>query len=258
MKHNYLFYVQYLGIRYAGWQKQVGVRTVQGTLERSFRYLLGEGRCKILGAGRTDAGVSANRAAFELFSPVPIDMNAICYQVNQYLPADIRLLGVREVGKDFNIIHDVVWKEYRYNLAFGKKFHPFAGGNLSYFAGDLDIDLMKRGLALLLGTHDFRQFCSVDKVTNNYVRTILETSLSRHPQAGIGYVPNDSHTIVFKGKGFLRYQVRIMVGALVDLGMGKLSLEQFEAALARPGNGPIAVQAPPYGLVLEDVVFRNS
>lgn len=254
---TYLFHVQYLGLRYAGWQRQEGVRTIQGTLERSFRYLLGEERYKILGAGRTDAGVSANRAAFELFSPIPIDLDSICYQVNKYLPSDIRLLEVKEVGKNFNIIHDVAWKEYRYNLAFGEKFHPFAGGYLSYFAGNPDIHLMREGLALLQGMHDFRRFCSVDKITDNYMRTILETSFSKHPQAGIGYVPRESYTIVFKGKGFLRYQVRIMVGALVDLGMGKLSLDEFEAAIFGKGNGPIAVQAPPYGLVLEDVVFSN-
>jgi tRNA pseudouridine38-40 synthase len=255
--YTYLFHVQYLGLRYAGWQKQEGVRTIQGTLEKTFRHCLGEERFKILGAGRTDAGVSANRGAFELFSPIPIDLDSICYQVNQYLPPDIRLLEVREVGKDFNIIHDVAWKEYRYNIAFGEKFHPFAGGYLSYFAGNPDIDLMREGLALLQGTHDFRRFCSVDKVTDSYVRTILETSFSEHPQSGIGYVPGESYTIGFKGKGFLRYQVRIMVGALVDLGMAKLSLAEFEAALSGQGNGPIAVQAPPFGLVLEDVVFRN-
>lgn len=257
MKHTYLFYVQYLGLRYAGWQKQEGVRTIQGTLERTFRHSLGDERFKILGAGRTDAGVSANRAAFELFSQIPINLDSVCDQTNQYLPTDIRLLEVREVGKDFNIIHDVAWKEYRYNLAFGEKFHPFAGGYLSYFAGNPDIDLMQEGLALLQGTHDFRRFCSVDKITDNYVRTILETSFSKHPQAGIGYVPEESYTIGFKGKGFLRYQIRIMVGALVDLGMGKLSLVEFEKALLGTENGPIAIQAPPYGLVLENVVFSN-
>jgi tRNA pseudouridine38-40 synthase len=195
--------------------------------------------------------------AFELFSPVPIDLDTICYQVNQYLPPDIRLLEVREVGKDFNIIQDVAWKEYRYNIAFGEKFHPFAGGYLSYFAGNPDIELMQEGLALLKGMHDFRRFCSVDKITDNYVRTILETSFSRHPQAGLGYIPEQSYTMEFKGKGFLRYQVRIMVGALIDLGLGKLSLAEFEEALSGQGSGAIAIQAPAHGLVLEDVVFRN-
>ena len=165
--YTYLFHVQYLGLRYAGWQKQEGVRTIQGTLERSFRFLLGDERLKILGAGRTDAGVSANRAAFELFSPITIDLDSICRQLNLNLPADIRLLEVQEVEKTFNIIHDVAWKEYRYNLAFGEKFHPFAGGYLSYFAGDPDIALMQEGLASLRGTHDFRGFCSPDKVTDN-------------------------------------------------------------------------------------------
>lgn len=256
--YTYLFHVQYLGLRYAGWQKQEGVRTIQGTLERTFRHSLGEERFKILGAGRTDAGVSANRAAFELFSPVPIELGTICYKVNQYLPTDIRLLEVREVGKDFNIIHDVAWKEYRYNVAFGEKFHPFAGGYLGYFAGNPDIELIQEGLALLQGVHDFRRFCSVDKISDNYERTILETSISRHPQAGLGYIPEQSYTMGFKGKGFLRYQVRIMVGALIDLGMGKLSLAEFGEALSGQGSGPIAIQAPAQGLVLENVTFSRE
>jgi tRNA pseudouridine38-40 synthase len=255
--YTYLFHVQYLGLRYAGWQKQEGVRTIQGTLERSFRYLLGQERFKILAAGRTDAGVSANRAAFELFSQIPINLDSICDQANQNLPTDIRLLEVQEIGRDFNIIHDVAWKEYRYNLAFGEKFHPFAGGYLGYFAGNPDIELIQGGLALLKGIHDFRRFCSVDKISDNYDRTILETSLSRHPQAGLGYIPEKSYTMGFKGKGFLRYQVRIMVGALIDLGMGKLSLAEFEEALSGQGSGAIAIQAPAHGLVLEDIVFSK-
>jgi tRNA pseudouridine38-40 synthase len=255
--YTYLFYVQYLGLRYAGWQKQEGAKTIQGTLERSFRYFIGDERFKILGAGRTDAGVSANRAAFEVFSRIPLDLESACNRVNQYLPADIRLLEVQEIGREFNIIHDVEWKEYRYNLAFGEKFHPFAGGYLAYFVGTPDIESIQKGLALLKGMHDFRRFCSVDKITDNYVRTILETSFSRHLQAGLGYIPEQSYTIGFKGKGFLRYQVRIMVGALVDLGLGKLSLAGFEEALSSKGSGPIAIQAPAHGLVLEDIVFSK-
>jgi tRNA pseudouridine38-40 synthase len=117
---------------------------------------------------------------------------------------------------------------------------------------------MKKALSLLEGTHDFRRFCSIDKITDNYIRTILEASLAPHEQAGIGYIPKDCFSIRFRGKGFLRYQVRIMVGALVDLGLGKLSLGEFEEALSGNGTGPIAVQAPPYGLVLENIMFSRE
>jgi len=220
--------------------------------------MLGHEDFTVLGASRTDAGVSCNRGAFELFLKHPLETNDFIYDLNMNLPADIRVLEGASVPTDFNVIQDVMWKEYHYHFAIGDKFHPFVAGTLSFFPGDYDLGLMREGVKAFIGTQDFRRFCSIDKVTDNYVRTVFESSLETHPQAGTVDVPPNSLVFKIKGDGFLRYQVRIMTAALVDLGSGKLSLERMQEALNDPEAKPIAMTAPSNGLVLWDLAFRKN
>ena len=251
----YLFFVQYLGLRYAGWQKQKEKKTIQGSLEKAFRHTLGHEDFSLLGAGRTDAGVSANQAAFELFLPHEIQVTNICEEVNNNLPSDIRLIRVQEVDKKFNIIKSVHWKEYQYHMAFGEKFHPFAAGNLVHFREEVNIPLMQEAARLLQGKHDFRCYCSPDKITQDYVREIHVSEIIPHTQAGQGLIPENAITFRVRGKGFLKYQVRIMAGALVDLGAGRLNLDDIKNALLSEEKRAISGKAPAHGLVLEEVFF---
>lgn len=254
---TYLFYLQYLGLRYHGWQMQPGVKTIQGTLEKTFRFVLGHEDFTILGASRTDADVSCNRGAFELFLKHEISSDLLS-TLNSFLPSDIRLLEFEHVPLTFNIIQDVIWKEYRFHFAIGEKFHPFAAGNLTFFHGTPDLDLMKKGAKLFVGLHDFRRYCSIDKVTDDYSREIMESDICTHSEAGKGLVPEKAFTFSVKGKGFLRYQVRIMMAALMDLGLGKITLEDLKNALESDQIGPISVAVPANGLVLERVEFKKK
>ncbi|MCH6198016.1 tRNA pseudouridine(38-40) synthase TruA [Aquiflexum sp. LQ15W] len=254
--YSYLFYLQYLGLRYHGWQKQLGVKTIQGTLEKAFRFVLGHEDFTILGASRTDAEVSCNGGAFELFLKHEISPDLI-ETINSFLPSDIRLLGFEPVPLTFNVIQDVIWKEYRFHFAIGEKFHPFAAGNMTFFEGIPDLDLMKKGAKLFVGKHDFRRFCSIDKVTDDYIREVLEADICSHSQAGKGLTPEKAFTFSVKGKGFLRYQVRMMMAALMDLGLGKITLEDFKNALDSDQTSPISIAAPANGLVLERVEFKK-
>ncbi|MCL6257850.1 tRNA pseudouridine(38-40) synthase TruA [Aquiflexum sp. TKW24L] len=254
---TYLFYLQYLGLRYHGWQKQPGVKTIQSTLEKAFRYVLGHEDFTILGASRTDAEVSCSRGAFELFLKHEISPDLLD-TLNSFLPSDIRLLEVEPVPLSFNIIQDVQWKEYHYHFAIGEKFHPFASGNLAFFQGSPDLELMKMGALLFIGKHDFRRFCSIDKVTDDYVREVYESEITQHPQAGTGLIPESAFTFSVKGKGFLRYQVRIMMAALVDLGLGKISLDDLKNAFISEQTNPISIAVPANGLVLERVSFNKE
>ncbi|WP_113925108.1 tRNA pseudouridine(38-40) synthase TruA [Cognataquiflexum aquatile] len=254
---TYLFYLQYLGLRYHGWQKQPGVKTIQSSLEKAFRYVLSHEDFTILGASRTDTGVSCNRGAFELFLKHEISPDLLD-ALNSILSSDIRLLEFHPVPLTFNIIQDVAWKEYRYHFAIGEKFHPFAAGNLTFFEGIPDLDLMKKGAKLFVGKHDFRRFCSVDKVTDDYVREVYSLEIFQHAQAGSGLIPEKAFTFSVKGKGFLRYQVRIMMAALMDLGLGKITLEDLKNALDSDQTSSISVAAPANGLVLEMVEFKKN
>jgi tRNA pseudouridine38-40 synthase len=248
-RYTYLFYIQYLGLRYSGWQSQKGVKTIQGSLERGIRYVLGHEDFTVLGASRTDAGVSCHRGAVELFLKQPLEIKDFILQLNMNLPADIRVLQGGPVPLDFNIIQDVLWKEYRYHFATGEKFHPFEAGTLAYFPGDYDLDLMMEGARAYIGTHDFRRFCSINKVTDNYIRTVFDSSLETHPWSGTVDVSPKCFVFKIKGDGFLRYQVRIMMAALLDLGAGKLELRQIKEAFQDQAVKPIAITAPANGLV---------
>jgi tRNA pseudouridine38-40 synthase len=253
--YTYLFYIQYLGFRYHGWQVQPGVKTIQGILNKNFRYVLGPFDFTILGASRTDAGVSCNRGAFQLFSETPLDLEPTLAKMNLILPDDIKLLEASPVAEDFNIIHSVKGKSYQYHFSMGEKIHPFNAANLVSFASLLDIELMREALKCFLGTQDFRRYCSQDKVTENYKREIYEVALYKHPMAGTGYVPQKSYVFRIVGKGFLRYQIRIMMAALVELGKGSLSLQDIQDSLFSEEAKPIASPAPAHGLILEEVVF---
>lgn len=254
---TYLFYIQYLGLRYAGWQKQKGIRTVQGTLERGVRYVLGHEDFSVLGASRTDSGVSCERGAFQLFLKTPLEQSDFLEKVNENLPADIRILSFQQVPITFNIIQAIAWKEYHYHMAFGEKFHPFASANLGYFPGNPDLKKMQEAAPLFTGRHDFRRFCSIDKVTDNYRRAIFLSELIPHPQAGHALIPENALIFKVRGNGFLRYQVRMMVSALVEVGLGNLSLEAISQALLSEDKSPLVRHAPANGLVLFDLGFKN-
>lgn len=178
--------------------------------------------------------------------------------LNSFLPSDIRLLGFESVPLTFNVIQDVTWKEYHYHFAVGEKFHPFAAGNLTFFDGIPDLDLMKEGAKIFVGKHNFRRFCSIDKITDNYVREIFETEIINHSFAGQGFIPENALTFSVKGAGFLRYQVRIMMAALMDLGLEKITLEDLKNALNSDKTCPISVAVPANGLVLERIEFQKK
>ncbi|PRY88958.1 tRNA pseudouridine synthase A [Mongoliibacter ruber] len=255
---TFLFYIQYLGLRYAGWQKQKGVKTIQGTLERAFRYVLGHEDFTILGASRTDAGVSCENGAFELFLRADLVQEDIVSQVNLNLPSDIRLLDFKRVSLDFNVIQDVAWKSYAYNFIFGEKPNPLLNPTSAFFAGIPDVELMQEAVTLFEGKKDFKRFCAIDKVTDNYVREVLETKISLVSSGGLELQNQVKIVFEVKGAGFLRYQVRIMAGALADLGLGRLSFSAFKEALDLPEGKPIAIAAPACGLVLAKIQFSSK
>lgn len=252
---TYLFYIQYLGLRYHGWQKQPGLKTIQGKLEKVFRYVLGHEDFTILSAGRTDSGVSCHRGAFELFQIAEIDLEDFINQVNENLPDDIRLLEGKRVSLDFNIIQDVIAKEYRYYFSTREKFHPFAAGNLTYFIGELDIDLMKAAADIFVGEHDFRRFCAKQKQSDNYRRQIFESEILEDNLLLTDGSSLKRYCYRVKGKGFLMHQVRLMMGSLLGIGRGEITENNILEAFQSQDQSPFCGKVPANGLVLYGVEF---
>ncbi|WP_186756771.1 tRNA pseudouridine synthase A [Echinicola salinicaeni] len=258
--YTYLFRVQYLGFRYHGWQKQPGVKTVQEMLQRAFKGALGIEEFNILGSGRTDTGVSCLNGAFELFSAEPIDnLDRTVKSCNAFLPDDIRLLTAKQVGPEFNVIQDVVEKEYRFYFSFGTKPHPFSAPFTVVFPEKLNVPLMNEGAKLFEGENDFRNFCTKPKPETQFKRFIDLAVIDEISGTDASWeLAEPNFCFRVRGKGFLRNQVRLMMGALYDLGKGKLELKDLEDALnGKLEIGPLSRKALPTGLVLYDVVYEK-
>ncbi len=230
-------------------------------LQNTLRYVFEgeEVRFKTLGAGRTDAMVSAEQAAFELFIDTPIkDAEAFLALFNKNLPMDIRALAIEEVDERFNIIHDVKTKTYQYFFAVGEKYHPFCAGIMANFQGGLNIELMQQGAKLFEGMHHFKAYTVRPSENMQFDREVLQCELKVNTIYTASFFPERSYVLTVKGKGFMRQQIRKMMGALVSLGKGELSLNDIEDSL-RPNAKMIHEYiAPASGLVLSAIEFENE
>ncbi|HSJ66646.1 MAG TPA: tRNA pseudouridine(38-40) synthase TruA [Anditalea sp.] len=256
--HTYLFWIQYLGFRYHGWQKQPNLKTIQGRLERVIKYVLDHDNFSILSAGRTDSGVSCEKGAFELFNIAPVDIDNFIEEANISLPDDIRILGGQKVDSKFNIIQDVRGKEYRYYFTDGDKPHPFIAGNIVWVHGNLNINLMNDAAKLFIGEHDFRRFCTKGKNTENYIRKIYNAEIIESECFTGGFFPKRVFSFNVIGSGFLMHQVRMMMGALFQVGLGNLNSADIHNALVSPENPSLVGKAPAHGLVLYEVKFDEE
>jgi len=241
--------VEYEGTRYGGWQRQPHARTVQGELVRAAEEFFG-GRAEVGGSGRTDAGVHALSQVAHLKAnvrgkaPQPRQIQA---GVNKLLPHDINVLGVRAAAADFHARHDAVRRYYLYQIAarrtaFGKPF-------VWWVRDALDVDEMSAACGLIVGRHDFSSFCESPEKQDS---TLVEVESAEVSERGglILFRVGASH--------FLWKMVRRVVGALVEVGRGRLSAGEFGALLETYNAAPAAWTAPPSGLFLERVLYQGE
>ncbi|WKV11993.1 tRNA pseudouridine(38-40) synthase TruA [Marivirga harenae] len=253
----YLIEIQYLGFRYHGWQFQPGLKTLQGTLEKTLNFLFAGEKFKILGAGRTDAMVSAESAYFELFTNEELDVNRFQHTLDDNLPADIQVVDIQTVDKEFNIIQDVREKIYHYYFASVEEKYPFASPFMNCIREPLDVEMMSRGAKLFEGENDFQFFITGDAEKKNTIRKIEECSIEKNSELSASFFPNESFVFKIRGKGFMRYQIRLMMGALIRLGRKEISLQDISNALE--GNLPTfqKLSAAASGLRVKAVSFRS-
>ena len=256
-RYYYLIKVQFLGYRFHGWQKQPNTKTVHLMIDRTLKYVLGDQKFKTLGAGRTDAMVSANEAAFELFldgQPLE-DLNAFLELFNKNLPQDIRALSIKEVDAKFNIIQDSKLKEYHYVFAQGSKFHPFAAPIMTTILDALDIELMKEGAQLFEGPNNYKTYCYKPTNEGLYDRELICCELVENTLYTASFFPEKSYVLKVIGKGFGRHQIRLMMGALIKLGRGDIDLEYIKNSLKPESSYVMDYIAPASGLILHKVEF---
>jgi tRNA pseudouridine38-40 synthase len=255
-KYYYLIEIQYLGFRYHGWLKQPGVKTVESMVRKTLGYIMGPEPFKILGTSRTDSKVSANQSAFELFVDTPIDTDSFLLELNLNLPNDIRALKIKKVDKTFNIINTPRVKEYIYLFSFGEKPHPFSAPIISSFKDHLDIKLMKEGANLFIGPHDFKRYCTKPGPNTQFLREILVSQIEENTEFTASFFPKQSYAYRIQSKGFMRNQVRLMMGHLLSLGRGETTLTQIKKSLEGKDTRPLRYIAPASGLILNKIKFE--
>ena len=225
---------------------------------KTLKFILPDRKFKILGAGRTDAKVSALDMAFELFldgDPIE-DSHNFLNLFNRNLPPDIRVLNINEIDKEFNIIKHATSKEYQYLFSFGQKNHPFSAPFMANIIEDLNIELMSEAAKMFIGTFDFSSFTADLHERTKVIRTISHCEIKENDLLTANFFPDRSYALVVVGKGFMRYQIRMMMGALIQLGRGELQLDDIEASLLSGKNTKLDFVAPGSGLVLNQLNFK--
>jgi tRNA pseudouridine38-40 synthase len=239
--------IEYEGTRYGGWQKQPHARTVEGELLKAAETFLGA-KVELGGSGRTDAGVHALCQVAHMKTPARSpNAGQIRTGINRLLPHDINVLGLRPAPPNFHARHDAARRYYLYQIstrrtAFGKSF-------VWWVRDRLDTSAMARASELLVGRHDFRSFCeSADAQSSTLVH--VETAQVCARGSLILFRIGASH--------FLWKMVRRLVGVLVEVGRGRLKVEDVRALLESHSREPAAWTAPPSGLFLERVLYKGE
>lgn len=237
--------VAYDGTDYHGWQYQNNARTIEGELNKALSVLLKQD-VEVIGASRTDAGVHAlcNVAVFDTDAGIPAEKYA--YALNQMLPTDIRIRKSMEVPSDFHPRKTDTIKTYEYRIDCEEFADPLKTRYAYFTYVSLNESKMQEAAFYLIGTHDFKSFCSVNTTAATTVRTIYDIQVIRD---GVDIV------IRITGNGFLYNMVRIIVGTLMDVGREKYVPEKVKEileAIDRTAAGPTV---PACGLMLKELRF---
>ncbi|MDY3052093.1 MAG: tRNA pseudouridine(38-40) synthase TruA [Ndongobacter sp.] len=244
---NILLRVAYDGTRFRGFQGQPEERTVQGELRRAVDKLLGR-PTRLIAAGRTDTGVHAEEQWVNFLSASPIAPKGIAHHLKPLLPEDLLALSSEEVPLSFHARFSSGKKVYRYVLSLDQPLLPVYRHYKASCAYPLDVGAMRRVLPLFLGRHDFSAFSRQDPLR----QPIRDVSQFTMEQSG-----ND---LVFHiaGESFLHNQIRIIIGALVEVGRGRLTEARIARLLEEGAAQPAAPTYPACGLTLERIFLKSE
>ena len=238
--------IQYDGTRYDGWQRQGNTdNTLQGRLEGVLSRMVGK-PVEIQGAGRTDAGVHARGQVASVHLPEGYTPQEVQNYLNRYLPEDVAVVEVVEVGERFHARLSATGKEYRYHIRMGSVPDVFARKYQYRVEEPLDIPAMERAAGYLTGKHDFRSFCGNRRFKKSTVREVFHIGVE---------VCGSDLTLVYRGDGFLYNMVRILTGTLLEVGLGQRTPESMVDILEAKERTAAGKTAPAQGLVLQEVYY---
>ena len=237
--------VAYDGTNFQGFQYQPDQRTVQGVMEELLSELFQE-RVRIIGAGRTDAGVHALGQVVNFHVRCPIPRERLVVAMNSILPSDIRVQSASFVHPRFHARFDAKSRVYRYTIHERRVENPLTSRYAWHVPERLDVERMQEAAQFLVGTHDFRAFCKGAKAVENTVREVKEIKCTRR---------GNFITVTIEATSFLRQMVRIVVASLVEVGKGAKPPEWVGEILEARDRKRAPKAAPPQGLCLLRVKY---
>lgn len=243
---RYLFEIAYKGTNYKGWQTQPGAITVQEIVEGALAKLTGS-TIEIIGSGRTDAGVHCEQQFFHADIEKEIILKDIQHRLNVLLPKDISIQSIRKIKPEASARFDALSRTYHYQVTL-RKNALLEGLALHYFKS-VDIQTMNTAAALLLGEHDFKSFSKV-KTNVSHFRCIIHQAEWKQKK--------DQLVFVVTANRFLRGMVRALVGTLLDVGTGKLTVKEFQAIVNSKDRRAAGQNVSPDGLYLMKVKYPSS
>ncbi len=243
---NYKMVLQYEGTRYQGWQRQESTgNTIQGKIEALLGRMCGT-QVEIQGSGRTDAGVHAKGQIANVHMQTDKTPEEIMDYMNRYLPEDIGVISVTEVGERFHSRLNAKGKTYCYQIINSTLPHVFDRRYSYVYPAKLDLNAMRQAAEVLIGTHDFASFTSAKKGKKSTVRTIEDIRMEED---------GDIIRIFYSGDGFLFHMVRILTGTLLEVGIGERTPSEMEAVLQAKKREYAGFLVPASGLTLLEVRY---
>ncbi len=243
---RFLIKFSYDGTNYSGYQKQPGLNTIEGKLEEALTKINNGVKTTITSTGRTDKKVHALSQYGHADIKVSITEYKLKRALNSNLPEDIHVIDTKIVNDNFHARYNVAEKTYKYIMNLGE-YNPIERNYVFQYNYKLNINAMKKAIEYFKGTHDFRAFVTDNKEKENCIRTITETNIEED---------NNKLTITFTGNGFMRYQVRNMVGILIKVGENKLEPNKIKEIIESKDRLKAGKTAPAEGLYLVDVKFN--
>ena len=246
---RYLITVSYDGTNYKGYQTQPGLLTIQEQIENALTKINNGKKTSFTSSGRTDRGVHAKMQC----GHADIDVNITEYKLkramNSNLPDDIHVIKTEKVNSDFHARYNVIEKTYEYYINIGE-YNPIERNYVFQYNYPLNVEKMQEAIKYLIGEHDFRSFVTENREKENCIRTISTATVKKTNQ--------DIIKFTFTGNGFLRYQIRNMVGILIRIGEEKESPEFVKIFLERKDRSKGGKTAPAEGLYLTNIKYKDK
>lgn len=243
---RYFVSLSYKGTDFHGWQIQPNAITVQQKIQEGLYVLLRE-QVHIYGAGRTDTGVHAKQMYAHFDSEASFELDELCYRLNSILPDTILIKSIFCVPANAHARFDALCRRYEYWICSFK--NPFLKESAWLLFNELNYDLMNEAAALLLDVSDFTSFSKLNTDVNNNI-CILNKALWEKK--------DDTWIFTIESNRFLRNMVRAIVGTLVNVGKGNISLEEFKAIVVKKDRSHAGISAPAQGLYLVNIEYPKK